>query len=214
MSEDTRLGLLEAAERILIQEGVHALSVRHIGAVSGINGTLVTYHFGNVAGLLAELCRLNLEPMLAEWDGAAALSGSRATLREVLAAWLGPLIRPAAFSKDGRALVVFDEIASHSQHEIRDELLHVMIALGARVAERLKPHLPHLGSRELRARVRFISAAALGPPPRVQLQPVPGQEPLDGIHFLMAFAEAGLRGRALSGRSADAQPATRGGLFA
>jgi AcrR family transcriptional regulator len=38
----TRTRLLEAAERILIEQGVHALTVRRVGAVSGLNGTLVT----------------------------------------------------------------------------------------------------------------------------------------------------------------------------
>ncbi|GEM_PF-760115 len=189
--QDTRAGLLQAAERILVEEGIQALTVRHIGAVSGLAPTLVTYHFGTVAGLLSELCRINLEPMLAEWDVVASRSFS--TARDVLEAWLTPLLMPAACNSNGRALIVLDEIASHGDAELQDRLLSPMLELSQQVQEALRPFLPHLDARELRARVRFLSAAALGPPPRTRMEDTAGTEQrLDGIGYLVDFAVAAL----------------------
>ena len=58
MKASTRVSLLAAAEAIVAEQGVNALSVRRIGEAAGINPTLVTYHFGSLYGLLDELCSL------------------------------------------------------------------------------------------------------------------------------------------------------------
>jgi AcrR family transcriptional regulator len=205
MSEDTKTRLLEAAEKILILEGVHALTIRHVGTVSGLNSTLITYHFGGISGLLAELCRRNLEPIIAEWQPLGVAGAHEDTLGGVLGAWLGPLIRPAAFTPGGRALVVLDEIAAHGDDALSAELLTAMLAISDRVRAGLGPFLPHLSPEELRARVRFISAAALGPPPRARVgSPRSRSEPIDSQRFLVAFAES-----ALLGPAAPAAPAKR-----
>lgn len=194
---DTRIGLLEAAERILLEEGIQALTVRRIGAVSQLNPTLVTYHFGTVSGLLSELCRISLEPMLEEWNGLLDNAGQFSSTHEVLVAWLTPLVRPAAFTQNGRTLIVLDEIAAHGDPELRARLLAPMLQISACVQAALRPFTRHLTPRELRAWVRFISAAALGPPPRARIAlPEDGQEPLDGVGNLIAFAEAALTGTA------------------
>jgi len=196
---DTLTGLLEAAERIILEEGMQALTVRRVGAVSGLYPTLVTYHFGAMSNLLAELCRLNLEPMLTEWDAVKARDADFSSLREVLEAWMTPLLRPAAFTRNGRAIIVLDEIAAHGDEDISHQLLAPMLDMSARVQSALRPYAPHLSQRELRARVRFLSAATLGPPPRARVVEVePGEQQIDGIEYLLNFAEA-----ALSARSAE-----------
>jgi AcrR family transcriptional regulator len=197
MSDETRTRLLEAAERILIEEGVHALTVRRVGAVSGLNGTLITYHFGTVPGLLSELCRVNLDPMLKDWEGLNSKAMKNSSLKTILEAWLGPLIRPSAFVKGGKSVIVFDEIASHGDPALSGQLLEAMLAVSRNVQKALKPHLPHLDSQELRARVRFISAACLGPPPRVRLsEQTATMQPMDGLGYLLSFAEGALLGAA------------------
>jgi len=194
-SRDTRVGLLEAAERIIIEEGIRVLTVRRVGAVSGLNPTLVTYHFGTMTNLQAELCRLNLEPMLADW---AAIGAHRSftTLREVLEAWMPPLLRPAVFTSNGRSLIVLDEIAAHGDEEMSLQLLEPMLKLSSSVQQALQPFVPHLSARELRARVRFLSAATLGPPPRARMTDTDQQGlKIDGIEYLLNFAEAALSGK-------------------
>jgi AcrR family transcriptional regulator len=198
MSKETRTLLLEAAERILIDQGVHALTVRRVGAVSGLNATLVTYHFGTMSKLLEELCRLNLEPITTDWVGLedrVATVADAQKLETILRLWLQPLTLPAAFTHDGRALMVLDEIAAHGEAELSEALLHAMIEVGGRVQALLAPLLPALDARGLRARLRFIAGATLGPPPRTRSpDPVDGSEPMDGINYLIAFARASLLG--------------------
>ena len=189
---DTRQSLLAAAEQVLIEEGIQALSVRRIGTVSGLAPTLVTYHFGTMTSLLSQLCRLNLDPMLKAWE--PLQQGQFATMRQLLEAWLTPLLFPCAFVRDGRALIVLDEIASRGDAEIREMLLASMMELSGKLQAALRPFVPHLSAQALRARVRFLSAAALGPPPRNRrLAGERGSPPLDGIDHLLDFAVASLR---------------------
>lgn len=191
--QETRHGLLEAAERILLEEGIQALTVRRIGAVSGLAPTLVTYHFGTITGLLSELCRRNLEPIIEAWTSLDRRDFDN--LRELLDAWLEPLLLPSAFVPGGRALVVLDEIAAHGDTEFRNMLLSLMLEISAKVQAAIRPFVPHLDARTLRARVRFISAATLGPPPRnYRLPREEGLPSLDDMEYLAAFAHASLAG--------------------
>jgi AcrR family transcriptional regulator len=195
MSKDTRTRLLKAAENILIREGAHALTVRRVGEVSSLNPTLVTYHCGTVAGLLGELCRLNLEPMMAGWSALWGEQASRSGLRDTVRIWLGPLLQPAAFTFGGRALVVLDQIAAHGDPELSRQLLEAMVTVSGRVHAALRPLTPHLDPRELRARLRFLAGAALGAPPRVRAaekRKSSGEQKLDSLRYLCAFAEAAL----------------------
>lgn len=179
----TRERLLGAAERILVEHGVHALTVRRIGQVSGLNGTLVTYHFGTMAALATELAQRNLDPIRAEWE---AIATTRDDIGALLSAWLAPLLRPAAFNPAGRALLVLDELASHGHPELRDEVMAAMVAVAALVRQRLAPLLPGLTDKVLTTRLRFIAGATLGPPPRAH----GGTK--TGLADLIAFARSAL----------------------
>ncbi|MFV0643217.1 MAG: TetR/AcrR family transcriptional regulator [Sphingomonadaceae bacterium] len=162
---DTRSALLQAAEQILVTRGVHALTVRKVGAVSGLNGTLITYHFGGIGSLLQELAMLNMQPMVAAWN--AISSGNNP--HQILQSWLSPLLNPAAFHPEARALVVLDEIASHGDSCQARPVMDEMVKAGQKVEEALLPLLPHLDRQELHLRLRFIAGGTLGPPPRTPL---------------------------------------------
>lgn len=196
MKQDTRQTLLAAAELILVRDGATALTVRKIGMEAGANPGLVTYHFKSVRLLLEELALLNLQPIRDGWDVLNSERAGDMGLEEVLRAWLGPLTAPAAFTPGGRALIILDEIGAHGEMELRRNILAIMQDLSLRLRELLRPHLPHLARDELRARLRFIAAAALGPPPRDRRMPAPddGTRPPDDLDYLLAFAKAGLSG--------------------
>lgn len=164
MPQPTSTKLLAAAEQVLLSAGVTGLTVRRVGEVSGLNPTLITYHFGTVAGLLDQLCEYNLAPMRAGWQGLDG--GPAADPRAVLRLWLAPLLAPAAFTPQGRALVVLDEIARHGEATLRERLFAEMAGVARRLRRSLAPHVTHLDDTELAARIRFIAGAALGPPPR------------------------------------------------
>jgi len=184
--------LLAAAESILVERGVNALSVRKVGDAAGLNPALVTYHFKSILNLLDELCSLNLNPILRDWRVIVPGLGQDGGLEEVLRAWLAPMLRPAAFTPGGRALIVIDEIASHGEPALRERVLGEMEQFSVRLRRVVAPHVPWLTERELRARLRFISAAVLGPPPRVPVQGREVRMPTDGLADLLPFALAGL----------------------
>ena len=185
---DTRAKLLAAAEQILVLRGITGLSVRKVGDMAGLNPTLVTYHFGSLGRMLEELRDRNMAPILAAWEGLDQLDDLDAILR----GWIGPLLSPAAFTEGGRALVVIDEIAAHAEGDLGAGVLAAMLEFTRGLHALLVPHCPALGDAELRVRLRFISAAALGPPPRGR--GMAGVEVADELAYLVRFAHAALSG--------------------
>ncbi len=179
--------LLAAAEELVVQQGITGLSVRKVGDRAGANPALVTYHFGGIGALLETLCAFNLDPMLLAWEG---LEGAAAeSIDSLLRCWLVPLLQPAAFTPGGRALIVLDEIASHGHGDARQRVMDEMLRCSQRVQALLAPHCPHLEQGELRARVRFVSASVLGPPPRIHGAPATSEGiQLDSPDFLLRFA--------------------------
>lgn len=184
--------LLAAAERILVERGVTGLSVRKVGDLAGVNPTLVTYHFKTIENLLLELAQRNLDPILASWQAIAP----GMELDEVLCTWLQPMQHVACFTPNGRALWVLDELAAHGEGVPRQLVITAMADFSLVLRDAVQPHCPHLTADELRARLRFIAGAALGPPPRLHGIPrLPGGRALDDLQFLLAFAHAALAGQ-------------------
>ena len=188
---DTASKLLAAAEAVVFEQGITGLSVRKVGNRAGVNPALVTYHFGGVAALLEKLAAFNVEPMLEAWERleAAAAEG----LDSLLRAWLLPLMVPSAFTPGRCALIGFDEVAAHGQGNAKQRVMDEMMRCSQRVQSLLSPHCPHLEAGQLRARVRFISSAALGPPPRIHGSSAMGEGVvLNNADFLLRFAKAAL----------------------
>jgi AcrR family transcriptional regulator len=64
-----RQRLLAAAERLLLESGYDAVSVRAINAAAGMNPAAVHYHFGSKEALVAALLEESLAPL---WEGRLA----------------------------------------------------------------------------------------------------------------------------------------------
>jgi AcrR family transcriptional regulator len=155
---------------------------------------LVTYHFKTIANLLDELCRRNLAPIAEAWARIGSPEAEGAALDDILRDWLSPMLAPAAYTPGGRALVVLDEIAAHGEERLRDRVLAAMEEFSRRLRLALAPYCPELPEDDLRARLRFISGAVLGPPPRSHGAPdTAGGRTLDDLDFLLPFARAALR---------------------
>lgn len=185
--------LLAAAEHILVTRGVTGISVRKVGDQAGVNPTLVTYHFRSIENLLNQLATCNLEPILDQWRTIEL----GMPLEEVLERWFDGMRTPARFTPGGRALIVADELAMHGVGTPQTIVIRGMENMTVRLREAVQPHCPHLDPGELRARLRFIAGAVLGPPPRTHGAPVlEDGRALDKPEFLMAFALAALAGQA------------------
>jgi len=172
-SPTSRVRLLAAAERILIDEGLKALTLRRLAAASGLNSALVKYYFGSMDGLLAELVRLNLDPMMQCWTD---VPHADSTLEQALHDYFSPMWLPAAHCREERALVLVDEIVAHGDPALRDSAVEQLTRPFNRLLDRLAVLLPRIGRDDAAARLRFLSAGALGMPPRSrarQLFPAP-----------------------------------------
>jgi AcrR family transcriptional regulator len=96
--------LLDAAERVVLADGLEGLSIRRVTAAAGVNGAAVNYIFGSKQGLLGELIGRLAQPVtderirrfdrLAERPGAGAWVGAvaRAGVDDIVRAFVEPLL--------------------------------------------------------------------------------------------------------------------------
>ncbi|ANY05298.1 TetR/AcrR family transcriptional regulator [Pseudonocardia sp. HH130630-07] len=89
----TRERILDAAERLFAEHGVHAVSNRTIAETAGQgNNTAVGYHFGGKPDLVRALIRRNASAMDARREAMVASLGPDPQVRE----WVDALVRPVA----------------------------------------------------------------------------------------------------------------------
>jgi AcrR family transcriptional regulator len=82
MADDTRRRLIDGAIETVRRNGIAGTSARTVAASAGVNQALVFYHFGTVADLLSEACRISTEEDVARYrERFDAVS----SLRELLA---------------------------------------------------------------------------------------------------------------------------------
>ncbi len=157
--------LLAAAERLVVREGVRALTVRRIADEAGVNSALVRYHFGHTDGLLAELALRNAGQMASQRATLLAASDALDFLG-VVDALIVPLWARAAMNPQFRAIVVLDEVFSRSGEDLNARIWAVFAEGVARVQGAFEQCLPGVDPHELAWRIRFVTAAALDIPPR------------------------------------------------
>jgi AcrR family transcriptional regulator len=168
ISTPTKQRLLAATETLVVREGVMSLSVRRIASEANVNSALIRYHFGDVAGLLAELARLNAAQLREARDlllDALEASGEQ-DFGAAVDALVLPLWAPAAMAPDERAIVVIDELYSRAGPAL-NALIWREFELGVRrVTAALGAALGNPDEADLTWRIRFVTAAALDIPPR------------------------------------------------
>jgi AcrR family transcriptional regulator len=127
----TRAQLLDAAERLLLEEGYAAVTSRRLAASAGLKPQLVHYYFRTMDDLFLEVFRRRADENMARFDRAIAEDGSLTNL------WrLNADLRGAAFNVELVALgnhrkAVRAEIARYAER-IRAAQLDAMRAALAR----------------------------------------------------------------------------------
>lgn len=186
--ESSRTRLLAAAERLIIDEGLKALTIRRVAAATGLNSALITYYFGSVEGLMRELGRLNLEPLLDQWSKSP---DAGAGLDAVLKGYFAPMWAPAHFCSDERAIVLLDEIVAHGDPGVRDDIARSLIPPFQRALQALSALVPQFSVEEAAARLSFATAGALGMPPRSRARTLfSEQRPHGNLEDALRFAKA------------------------
>lgn len=203
-TEDTRARILDSAERLFAERGIDAVSVRAVLEAAGVNAALAHYHFGSREGLIAELLRTRVGPLVNEQlqrlDEVEA-RGEGASLEDVLRAYFVPAARWLA--ERPRSIRLFGQLHASPNPEIRalgEEVVRpVILRLGAAVV----PRLPE-GLAPEQVFLRFMLAVT-GPShlaagweralesARRRVSPDVAFDPARLAEEFVAFAVAGLR---------------------
>ncbi|MGH3952542.1 MAG: TetR/AcrR family transcriptional regulator [Mycobacterium sp.] len=89
-----QLAIVDAAEAIVAENGLAALSLRKAGARAGqLNNSAVQYHFGSREGLILAIAQVRVEPINEErWQMLAELNPVEdASTTDLVRAWVLPL---------------------------------------------------------------------------------------------------------------------------
>ncbi|MEJ2060594.1 MAG: TetR/AcrR family transcriptional regulator [Gammaproteobacteria bacterium] len=167
--ERIRRQLLDATAQILTEQGYRRSSVRLIAERAGVNPALINYYFGSKQGLVLELVRKVIGPVMQQFQHVAQnpeLSG-RATLHQFLqqythaileAPWLPQLVMQEVFEDEGKLREPFiEEFASRVGGDLRAQLERDQAR--GELSARLDPNLAALGVMSL-ALFPFVARGA------------------------------------------------------
>ncbi|MDM2422173.1 TetR/AcrR family transcriptional regulator [Mycobacteroides abscessus] len=159
---DARTKLLEATEKLLLEDGLSALSVRGITSLAGMNVNAVNYTFGSKDALLRALMIKLMEPALAERERrlreVAKTPGH--TIEDLVLAFLAPQVYA---STDHIALFVELGIKPRLQGDERFERTRediVQSGIGQLVTA-LSPLLPEIPVAVIAFRVEMMLGMSL-----------------------------------------------------
>jgi AcrR family transcriptional regulator len=196
MSE-TRLKILDAAERLFGEEGYKAVSLRRITAAAGVNLASIHYHFGSKEELLDELITRRAAPVnearleslqrLKEAAGSGAIA-----LEDLLEAFLVPAFHAADRNPEWSQLMG----RLHAEGVMPAVARKHFGPVGERFLVEMRRALPDMSEDEMAWRTNFamgamahaLAALPLGPP-----RSAGPERPSDVARRMVAFLSGGFR---------------------
>jgi AcrR family transcriptional regulator len=159
---DTKQKILDAAERLIAEQGYAATSLRQIIAEAGVNLASVHYHFGSKEELLDELVARKVKPVnekrleMLEHVTAEATPG-KPSVEKVLEAFMVPMAQVA--SRNPQFVKVMGRIQAEG---LRESIAakHFKPVSSKFIAE-LRTALPELPDEEFQWRVQFLIGATI-----------------------------------------------------
>ncbi len=161
-AQDTPARILEAAERLFLQHGFAATSMRMITAEAEVNLAAVNYHFGSKDALIEAVFTRRLGPLnrqrLGHLDRLELLAeGAPLKLETIVEAFIGSAFVNESADDGAR---VFAQLLGRAYSEpsggVRDILYNQNKEVIKRFKVALKQALPHLSSEELVWRMHFV----------------------------------------------------------
>ena len=165
-SADTKTRILDAAERLFVEHGFEATSLRQLTAAAGVNLAAVNYHFGSKEELFQAVLTRRLDPMnqeridlLGKLEREAG--GKPLSCEKVLFAMLIPALKLARDERRGgkQFLRLLGRAYADPAPFIRHFLSQQYAGMIGRYKEAFLRALPHLSRHELTWRLHFVMGA-------------------------------------------------------
>jgi AcrR family transcriptional regulator len=162
---DTKIDLLEAAERLFAEHGIARSSLRAITREAGANVASVNYHFGSKEGLVKAVLARRLEPLnrerLARLDRCLESAKGDPDLECVLQALVGPALQMMRDGEPGHKSFaqIMGRAIADPEERVRTILLDEFREVIDRFTAVLAVILPHLSKEELFWRFHFMIGA-------------------------------------------------------
>lgn len=167
MAADTKEHILDAAEALIAEKGIDAVSLRAITSAAKVNLAAVHYHFGSKDALVHKVFERRIRPVNARRlelldQAEAAAGGAPIPLEGVLRAFIGPAIRLYAQDCKGPMFMrvcgrIFAEPSQHLRETIDDFFSEIVARFGAAYRQAL----PELDEEELVWRIHFTIGAMI-----------------------------------------------------
>lgn len=165
-SADTKTRILDAGERLFVEHGFEATSLRSLTAAAGVNLAAVHYHFGSKEELFQAVLTRRLDPMnqerIALLEKVEREAGGRAlSCEKVLFAMLIPALKLARDERRGGKdfLRLVGRAYADPAPFIRHFLSQQYAGMIGRYKEAFLKALPHLSRQELTWRLHFVMGA-------------------------------------------------------
>jgi AcrR family transcriptional regulator len=161
MAADTKEHILDAAEILIAEQGIDAVSLRAITSSAKVNLAAVHYHFGSKEALVQKVFERRIRPVNARrlqlLEDAKGGNDATVQVEDILRAFIEPAIRLYAQDPKGPMFMrvcgrIFAEPSHHLQHSLDDFFSEVV----ARFADAFRGALPELEHEEVAWRMHFM----------------------------------------------------------
>ena len=165
-SVDTKTRILDAAERLFVEHGFEATSLRSLTSAASVNLAAVNYHFGSKEELFQAVLTRRLDPMNQERIELLGKieresTGRPLSCEKILFAMLIPALKLARDEKRGGKdfLRLVGRAYADPAPFIRHFLSAQYAGMIGRYKEAFSKALPHLSRQELTWRLHFVMGA-------------------------------------------------------
>ena len=159
----TKGRLLEATENLIAEKGFDAVSVRDITGLAKANVAAVNYHFGSREGVLAAVLEHRMKPLAEERITNLASLGEDHGVRELLQAWVSPLVSLLVVS--GLPELAYCRVMGRCMEMLASpafpEAAKASRAVDEKLLESLEKCIPLMSRQEIEWRLHFVTGALI-----------------------------------------------------
>lgn len=200
----TRTRLLDVAERLFAEEGVHGVSIRDITKEAVVNLAAINYHFGSKMALLQAIFERRLGPINAEREClmADALKEVPPDPAKILEAFIGPTLALGESEGERHFKVLAARASLDPAPEVRKAVFDFYDSVGRSFVASIKAACPQLSREELFWRLACVYGTMLyvrADNGRLQLllgEDLSMEDPQQALTHIIPFLTAGLTSKA------------------